>query len=119
LAKEPEERDVGARVVLVRARGRVLGLRCGLSTATVRWRPSRAPASVARANGDSGEGNRAGLKERMTRGRRRSRRWTAAACTVAAGGSCTGGRRKQSRGGTETEGVQRKKKKGKRSGGLV
>jgi hypothetical protein len=68
-------------------RGRVLGLRCGLSTTTVRWRPSRAPAAVARANGDSGEGNRAGLGERMTRGRRRSRRWTAAACTAAAEGA--------------------------------
>jgi hypothetical protein len=54
LAKEPEERNVGARVVLVRVRDRGLGLRCGRSTATVRWRPSRAPAAVARANGDSG-----------------------------------------------------------------
>jgi hypothetical protein len=87
LAEEPEEWDVGAHVVLVRVRGRVLGLYCGLSTATVRWRPSRAPAAVARANGDSGEGNRARLGERMTRGRRRSRRWTAAVCMAAAGGA--------------------------------
>jgi hypothetical protein len=55
LAEEPEERDVGAHVVPVRARGRLLGLCCGLSMATVRCRPSRAPAAVARANGDSGE----------------------------------------------------------------
>jgi hypothetical protein len=89
LARKPEEWDVEARVVLVRARDRCLELHCGFSTATVRWRPSRAPAAVARANKDNGEGTRAGLEVRMTRGRWRSRRWTAAAggAAPAAGGS--------------------------------
>jgi hypothetical protein len=45
LVEEPEERGVGALVVLVRVRDRVLGLHSGLSTATVRWRPSRGPGS--------------------------------------------------------------------------
>jgi hypothetical protein len=34
-------------------------------------------------------------------------------------GSCTGGSKKQSRGGREIEGVQRKKKEGKKSEGLM
>jgi hypothetical protein len=55
LAEEPEERGVGALVVLVRTRDRVLGLRSGLSTATARWRPSRAPGSRgARKRGQRG-----------------------------------------------------------------
>jgi hypothetical protein len=45
LAKELEERNVGAHVVLVRARDRGLVLRCGLSTAAVRWRPTGARGS--------------------------------------------------------------------------
>jgi hypothetical protein len=87
LAKGLEEWNVEARVVLVRARAGGLGLCCGLSMATMRCQPSRAPAAVARASKDSRERTRAGLKEGMTRGRWRSRRWTGAACTAAAGGA--------------------------------
>jgi hypothetical protein len=113
LAKEPEEWNVGARVVLVRARDRGLGLRCGLSTMTVRWLPSRAPAAMARANGDSGEGNRAGLEERMTHGRRRSRRWTAAACTAAAGGAAPATKGSRAKEAEKQKGFRGRRREGK------
>jgi hypothetical protein len=45
LAEKPGEWNVGALVVLVRAGDKVLGFCSGLSTATVRWRPSRASGS--------------------------------------------------------------------------
>jgi hypothetical protein len=45
LAEKPGERNIGALVVLVRARDKVLGFCSELSTATARWRPSRAPGS--------------------------------------------------------------------------
>jgi hypothetical protein len=45
LAEEPGERNVGALVVFVRMRDKVLGFCNGLSTATARWRPSRGPGS--------------------------------------------------------------------------
>jgi hypothetical protein len=108
LARKLEEWDVEARVVLVCVRDGGLGLHCGLSTVTRRWRPSRAPAAVARANKDSGEGTRAGLEEEMTRGRGRSRRWTTAICTAAAGGGAAPAAEQKSReagdrGGSEEE----------------
>jgi hypothetical protein len=56
---------------------------------------------MARARQDSGEGNRAGLGERMTRGRRRSRRWSGDGGRAAAGGAVLAAeqrrQRKQSR----------------------
>jgi hypothetical protein len=118
LAKEPEEWDVEALVVLVRARDRGLGLRCRLSTATVRWRPSKAPAAVARANKDNREGNRAGLEERMTRGRGRSRRSTTAICTAAAGGGAAPAAEQKSK-GAEDRGGSEEEEERKGSGGLV
>jgi hypothetical protein len=45
LAKELEEWNVGTHVVLVRVRVRSPGLRCELSTAAVRWRPTGARGS--------------------------------------------------------------------------
>jgi hypothetical protein len=45
LAEKPGERNVGALVVLVRTRDKVLRFCSGLSTATARWRPCRAPGS--------------------------------------------------------------------------
>jgi hypothetical protein len=45
LAEKPGERNVGALVVLVPVRDKVLGFCSGLSTVTARWRPSRAPGS--------------------------------------------------------------------------
>jgi hypothetical protein len=82
---------------------------------TMRCRPSRAPAAVARASKDSREETRAELKERMTRGRWRSRRWTAAACTAAAGGAAPAAEQEEQR-SREAEGVQRKKKRGEVQG---
>jgi hypothetical protein len=45
LAEKPGEQNVGALVVLLRARDKALACCSELSTATVRWRPSRAPGS--------------------------------------------------------------------------
>jgi hypothetical protein len=42
-AEEPGERDVGALVVLMRAKDKTLGFCSELSTAAARWRPCRAP----------------------------------------------------------------------------
>jgi hypothetical protein len=68
LARGAGEQNVEALVVLVHARDRGLGLRGGLSTATMRWRP----AGGSGCRGACGRGqqgvNGAGVKERMTRG---------------------------------------------------
>jgi hypothetical protein len=57
LAKEPGERDVGALVVLLRAKDTALACCSKLSSATARWRPSRAPGSRgARKRGQRGGG---------------------------------------------------------------
>jgi hypothetical protein len=55
--------------------------------------------------------------EKATRGGTGSRRWTSVICTAAVGGEL---HRRQSKRAEEqgTEGVQRKKKRGRRSGGL-
>jgi hypothetical protein len=45
LAEELGERDVGALVVFMRTRDKVLGFCSRLSTATARWRPSRGSGS--------------------------------------------------------------------------
>jgi hypothetical protein len=53
----PGERNVGALVVLMRARDKVLGFCSRLSTATARWRPSRAPGGRGvRGGGQQGRG---------------------------------------------------------------
>jgi hypothetical protein len=57
LAEEPGEQNVGALVVLLRAKDKALARCSELSTATERWRPSRAPGSRgARKQGQRGEG---------------------------------------------------------------
>jgi hypothetical protein len=71
--------------------------------------------AVARSEQDSGAGIGGGLEEKMTRGQRRSRRWTVAACTAAAGGAAPAAEQAEQR-SREAEGVQRKKKRGRRSG---
>jgi hypothetical protein len=94
LAKESEERDEGTRVVLVCARDRGLGLYCGLSTVTARWRPAGARGSRgARGAGQRGRAIAAG-KVGVTRGEEESRRWTAATMTERrlGGELCVGGR---------------------------
>jgi hypothetical protein len=45
LAEEAGEQNVGALVMLLRARDKALAYCSELSTATVRWQPSRAPGS--------------------------------------------------------------------------
>jgi hypothetical protein len=64
LAEKLGKRDVGALVVLVRARDNVLGFCSGLSTATARWRPSRAPGS----RGARGGGQQGGKQGRVGQG---------------------------------------------------
>jgi hypothetical protein len=57
LAKEPGEQDVGTLVVLLRAKDKALACCSELSTATARWRRSRAPGSRgARKRGQQGGG---------------------------------------------------------------
>jgi hypothetical protein len=113
LAEELEERGVGARAVLVRTRSKVLRLRYGLSTATVRWRPSRAPGS----HGARKRGQRGG---EQSQARGEDYAWKEEKQEVDGGdrGSCTGGRAGEAE-EQRTEGVQRKKKSGKSSEGLV
>jgi hypothetical protein len=103
LVEEPKERGVGARAVLVHARSKVLGLRCGLSMATVRRRPSRAPGS----RGTRKRGQRGG---EHSRARGEDYTWKEEKQEVDGGGrgSCTGGKageaeEQRSRGGSEEE----------------
>jgi hypothetical protein len=57
MAEELGKRDVGTLVVLTRAKDEALGFCSGLSTAAVRWQPSRAPGSRgARGGGQQGRG---------------------------------------------------------------
>jgi hypothetical protein len=64
LAEEPGEQNVGALVVLLRMKDKALARRSQLSTATARWRPSRAPGSRgARKRGQRGEGRGLGQGE--------------------------------------------------------
>jgi hypothetical protein len=62
--------------------------------------------AVARVRQDSEEENRAGLKERMMRGRGRSRRWTAAVCTAAARGGAAPVAEQKSRGAKDRGGLE-------------
>jgi hypothetical protein len=56
-AEAPGERNVGALVVLMRTRDKVLGFCSGLSTVMARWRPSRAPGDRGvRGGGQQGRG---------------------------------------------------------------
>jgi hypothetical protein len=64
LAKGPGEWDVGALVVLLRAKDKALACCSELSTAMARWRPSRAPGSRgARKRGQRGGEIRLGQGE--------------------------------------------------------
>jgi hypothetical protein len=63
-SEEPGEQNVGALVVLLRMKDKALARRSELSTATARWRPSRAPDSRgARKRGQRGEGRGLGQGE--------------------------------------------------------
>jgi hypothetical protein len=69
--------------VLVCMKDKVLGSCSGLSTATARWRPSRAPG-VARAEEDGRGGKQGRGRARATRGGQPSRRWSGGGSTMTA-----------------------------------
>jgi hypothetical protein len=109
---------VEARVVLVCARDRGPRLRGGLSLAMMRWRPVGARGS----RGARRAGQRGGKRDQ---GHGEDDAWAIGKQEVDDGdlhsggrrGSCTGGRAEEQR-SKGTEGVQRKKKRVRRSGGL-
>jgi hypothetical protein len=118
LAKGLKKRNVEACVVLVRARDRGLRLRGGLSSAAMRWQPADARGSRGALGAEQRGGKGIRGMEKATRGGTGSRRWTTVICTAVAGGELH--HRRQSRRAEKqgTEGVQRKKKRGRRFGGL-
>jgi hypothetical protein len=109
LAEKPGERDVGALIVVLRAEDKALASCRELSTATTRWRPSRAPGSGGackrgQRRGEIGPGQGEtdawrSIKQEVERQRRHS-----------GGGKvpCTSGREQHGR-----RGGQRKKKGGR------
>jgi hypothetical protein len=113
LAEEPGEQNVGALVVLLRVRDKALACCSELSTATARWRPSRAPGS----RGARKWGQRGGERGQGQGG---DDAWEEGEQEVDGGGlhsggqgSCTGGRAGEAE---EQRGLRGRRRRGKSEG---